>query len=276
MDCHPLVSVIVTTRNEEENIGNCLQSVINQSYKKIELIVVDNKSSDNTVKIAKKFTDKVYNIGPERSVQRNFGVKKACGKYILYLDADMILSKGVIEECVRLCENDDCMGSYIPERIIGEGFWIKIRYFYRSLLDATCIDAVRFIRRDKFIQVGGFDTSLTGPEDWDLSRRIKNLGKVGVINAPRYHNEKIFSFKRFLGKKRYYSKGFDKYAEKWGKDDPVVKKQLGSWYRFIGVFIENGKWGKLVRHPLLTLGMYYLMFRVGCTYLMSRIKKDLC
>lgn len=83
------VSVIITTKNEEKNIASCLESIKNQTYpqEKIEIIVVDNDSIDKTKEIALKYTDKVYNFGPERSAQRNFGVRQAKGKYILYLDS---------------------------------------------------------------------------------------------------------------------------------------------------------------------------------------------
>ncbi len=102
----PVISVIVTTRNEERNIENCLKSIKSQTFpqEKIEIIVVDNNSTDRTVKIAKRYTDKIYNIGPERSAQLNFGVKLAKGTYILFPDADMILSENVISECVEKCE----------------------------------------------------------------------------------------------------------------------------------------------------------------------------
>ena len=73
--------------------------------------------------------------------------------------------------------------------------------------------------------------------------------------------------KDYLNKKSYYAASFDKYVEKWGKDDEDIKKQLGFYYRLIGVFIEQGKWKKLIRRPVLTLGMYYLRFRVGLRYL---------
>lgn len=79
----PLVSIIVTTKNEEKNIATCLRSIINSinssnsTNQNVEIIVVDNNSSDNTVKVAKEFTDKVYNKGPESSAQENFGVEKA-------------------------------------------------------------------------------------------------------------------------------------------------------------------------------------------------------
>lgn len=70
------VSVVLTTRNEEANIRNCLESVRRQTYPDIEIIVVDNNSDDQTKSIALEYTDKVYNLGPERSTQRNFGVEQ--------------------------------------------------------------------------------------------------------------------------------------------------------------------------------------------------------
>jgi len=272
----PLVSVVVTTRNEEKNIANCLQSIRNQSYheEKIEIIVVDNYSSDKTIKMAKKFTDKVYTKGSQRSAQLNFGAIKAKGKYILYPDADMILSEKVIDECVNKCENEGCIALYIPEKIIGNGFWIKIRDFERSFYNATCIDAARFVRRDKFLEMGGFDENMIlGPDDWDFDRRIKGAGKVSIINAPLHHNEGKFNLKKYLEKKSYYSKTIDRYLEKWGKDEIIVKKQLEPWYRLFGVFIENGKWKKLITHPLLALCMYFLRFMVGVQYLQMVIRR---
>jgi glycosyltransferase involved in cell wall biosynthesis len=265
----PLVSVVITTKNEEMHIRNCLKSIKKQTYPsdKIETIVVDNGSSDNTVKIAMEFTDKVFNMGPERSVQRNFGIMRSKGKYVLYLDADMILSKDMIRECVTKCESNGYIALYIPERVIGGGFWIKVRDFERSFYNATYIDAVRFVVKEKFLKTGGFDLSLTGTEDWDLDRKIRKIGKVGIVEAPLYHDEGEFKPKKYVEKKNYYFGTVDRYIQKWGKSDPIVKKQLGSFYRLFGVFVENGKWKKLLRHPLLALGIYILKFMVGIQYL---------
>jgi glycosyltransferase involved in cell wall biosynthesis len=265
----PLVSVIVTTKNEEKNIEHCLQSIKNQTFKNIELIVVDNFSQDQTAEFAKKCSAKVYFKGNERSAQRNYGAKVALGKYLIYLDADMILSPHVIEECVITCEGDRVGALYVPERIVGEGFWIKIRDFERSFYTGTVIDAVRFIRKDLFEKIGGFDESLIGPEDWDLDRRIKEITQVDVIGSALYHNEGRFNLKKYLGKKEYYLQSFENYVRKWGNDDPVIKKQIGLSYRLSGVFIENGKWKRLLTNPTKTLGMFYLRFMVGISYLRS-------
>lgn len=271
-DC-PLVSIIITTRNEEINIQNCLESIKRQSYPldKIEIIVVDNNSTDKTLVIARRYTDKIYNYGPERSAQRNFGARQANGKYILYLDTDMILSEAVISECVNKCEKENLIALYIPERIIGKGFWIKVRDFERSFYNATVIDCVRFFRRDKFLEIDGFDENLNGPEDWDFDRRIKEVGKVDIINSPVYHNEKELKLRKYLDKKFYYAQSFDRYIQKWTRSDPIIKKQFGIWYRFFGVFIENGKWENLLKYPVLMLGMYFLRLLVGLSYL-KRIK----
>jgi len=269
------VSVIITTKNEEKNIANCLKSIKRQVYPQdeIEIISVDNNSTDKTKEIALSYTDKVYNVGPERSAQRNFGVRQATGKYILYLDADMILSKNVVKECVEKCENEDNIALYIPERIIGKGFWIRVRDFERSFYNATVIDCVRFVRRDKFLELGGFDENLTGPEDWDFDRRTRQVGRVDIIEAPIYHNEREFSLKRYLRKKSYYTEKIDRYINKWGGDDRIIRKQLGFWYRYFGVFIEKGEIFKLVKHPVLALGIYFLRGVVGVTYMVCHKKE---
>lgn len=264
------ISVIITTKNEEKNIENCLKSIKEQTYPrdKIEIIVVDNGSTDNTKEIARQYTDKVFNFGPERSAQRNYGINQSQGEYFLYLDADMILNPEAIRECVERVENNqEIAGFYIPEIIAGNSSWNKVRRFERSFYNATPIDCVRFVKKEKFLEVGGFDESMTGPEDWDFDKKIRLSGKVALIKNPIYHNEAEFNLAKYLNKKAYYAKSFDKYTEKWGRGDADIKKQFGFYYRFIGVFIENGKWKKLIRHPILALGMYFLRFLVGLKFL---------
>ena len=57
---------------------------------------------------------------------------------------------------------------------------------------------------------------------------------------------------------------------KAGYNDETTKKQFGFYYRYIGVFIENGKWKKLFAHPLLSLSMYFLLFLRGCVYVLAK------
>ena len=265
-----LISVIITTKNEEKRLEDCLKSVLGQTFpaKNLEIIVVDNDSADRTKEIARRYTEKVFDRGPERSAQRNFGAQKATGNYIFYLDADMTLSKNVISECAEKMENDqNIAGLYIPEIITGKKFWNQVRNFERGLYNGTVVDAVRFVRGDKFLEVGGFDDRLTGPEDWDFDKKIRGVGKVDIIKNPLFHDETGFNLRKYLEKKIYYARDFEKYVVKWGKKDPDVRKQFGFYYRYIGVFVENGKWKKLLRHPILASGMYFLRFLVGVKYI---------
>ena len=97
----PLVSVIVTTYNNQATLDACLASVAAQDYPLVELIVVDNNSTDDTKVIARRYTSKVFNQGPERSAQRNFGVDTARGTYVVIIDSDMELTPSVLSACVN-------------------------------------------------------------------------------------------------------------------------------------------------------------------------------
>ncbi len=267
------VSIVVTTKNEEKHISACLESVRRQDYPadRIEIIIVDNSSTDRTKEIASRFTPLVFDHGPERSAQRNFGIERARGKYILYLDADMTLGDGLLKQCLEKCEREGLAGLYIPEKVVGEGFWIKARDFERSFYDGTCIDAVRFVRRETARKIGGFDENLNGPEDWDFDRRLRTAGKLGIASAVIFHDEGRFNLRRYLKKKSYYSRGFAGYIAKWGESDPEIRKQFGLSYRYLGVFLENGKWRRLVAHPVLAGGMFLLRLMVGLVYLGSQL-----
>lgn len=97
----PIVSVIIPTYCEEHTIEGCLKSIKNQEFKigRIESIVVDSHSPDNTRVVAKKFADKVIDLkarGVGRA--RNVGAKNAEGKILLFVDADTFLEKQFVAE----------------------------------------------------------------------------------------------------------------------------------------------------------------------------------
>lgn len=263
------ISVVVTTKNEEKNLENCLKSIKNQNFSgEIEIIVVDNNSQDKTKEIAQRYTNLVYNFGPERSSQRNFGVAKSTADYFIFLDADMVLSENIIAECVKKIKNNPkTVGLYIPEIILGNSFFNKIRNFERSFYNGTVIDAPRFIKKSVFDETGGFDEQLYAGEDWDLTRRIEKTGLIKIIKDPIYHNEADINLKKYLEKKIYYAGNIDKYISKWEEKDEIIKKQLGFFYRFLVVFFEKGKWKKVLRHPILMVGIYWIKLLVGMVYI---------
>ena len=273
----PLVSIIITTKNEEQNIESCLKCIRCQTYPKecLETIVVDNQSSDRTKELSLSFTDKVFDKGPERSAQRNYGIERAQGEYVIFLDADMVLSEGMVQDCYRVVKQDSHMvGLYISEVVVGDSFFCQVRRFERQFYDGTVIDCARFLKREVFLELGGFDLHMSGPEDWDFDKRLRNKGKVGLVRTPIFHNEEEFNLRKYLAKKGYYAKCFDVYISKWGESEPDLQKQFGFWYRFFGVFFENGKWKRLIANPGLAFGMYFLRIMVGVQFLLRRYKPN--
>ena len=293
----PLVSIVVTTKNEEANISNCLRSLVEQTYTNLELIVVDNNSTDNTKEIARKYTPLVYNKGPERSAQRNEGlIRKARGKYCAYFDADMVMSKFLIEDSVRQLETSQLLGLYVPEIVLGNSLFARVRRFERQFYDGTVIDAARFFRRESFVKVGGFSEDIFksgSGEDWDLDKSIRLIGELGSLkvnhstSALRAENEWLLKLSSGLGvdipaafsgilhnesedklipylrKKRYYATGFQRYINKWGISDRDIQRQFGPTYRLFTVFTESQKWRKVVRNPFLFLGTLGLKVLLG-------------
>lgn len=258
MDKGILVSVIITTKNEGEVIGRLIQSIKNQTFKNSEIILVDNNSTDETLDVARRMKISVYTLGPERSTQRNFGAKQAKGKYLLVLDADMELTSNVISECVKLAESDKKIGEIvIPEESVASNFWGNVKAFERSFYNEKgdqLTDAARFFRKDVFFNAGGYDETITGPEDWDLPETIREMGvKVERIHSKIYHYERINSPFEVAYKKFYYAKLAHRYFKKH-KISVISTKTI---YFLRPVFYKN--WKKLVQNPLMTLGLIIML-----------------
>lgn len=265
------LSVVVPTKNEAKNIGACLGAFRCSAFEgAIECIVVDNNSDDGTCDIARSLGARVFLQGPERCAQRNRGWREARGDWVLFLDADMIMPKETIEEALCACEKRDVDAWYIPERRSGHGLRALARDFERSFYNGTCIDGLRLIRRSALKNVGGYDETLIACEDWDLDRRLLDSGvRTAVFGNHLVHNEAQVTLGRFLAKKAYYSESVGRYRAKWG-EDATVRMQFGLAYRFFGVFVEKGKWRKVLRHPVLFAVMMFERVAVGVVYLLNR------
>jgi glycosyltransferase involved in cell wall biosynthesis len=250
----PLVSIVVTTRNEEEAIGKCLESIRRQTYKKTEILVVDNASGDRTQQVARQFTNHVFDKGPERSAQRNYGARMAKGYYVLFLDADMVLSRTVIEECVRSITRK-IHALIIPEKSQGRGFWAKCKALERTYYEGVgWMEAARFYNKNTFVSLGGFDVDLTGPEDFDLSQRV--IARYGPASISRitsyiYHNEGRIIFWDLLRKKYYYGKKMRRYMNK-NENRSAFQKQANPLSRYVLFFQKPAI---LFSDPIHAVGM---------------------
>lgn len=245
------ISIIIATKNEEKTIGRCLKSIRNQILKEVEVIVVDNYSTDQTTKIARNFGAKVFQAGPERSVQRNFGAKKATGKLLLFLDADMELEKNLLAECFKIAKSGK-EAIIISEKVSGTGFWNRCRALEKSCyLGDELIEAARFYKKGLFLRLGGYDEQLIASEDWDLHQRAKKMGaKIGRTKNFVIHHTQEFNPLASARKKYYYGRNLSQY----------LKKHPGlaiTQYQPVRLaFLRNIK--KLAIHPFLTCGLFIL------------------
>lgn len=147
-----LVSIIVPMYNSEKYIARCIDSLLEQSYENIEIIVVDDGSSDNGVEIIKKYTDNRINIYQKKnegvSATRNFGIEKSNGDFVLFVDSDDYVSKDIVKimldkvnniKSMVLCNNDEIWHNRIEKRIL----------FSEDTVELNKIDILRAIASGK-------------------------------------------------------------------------------------------------------------------------------
>ena len=113
MDKSIKISIIIPMYNVENYIAECLDSILNQNIKEIEVIIIDDGSTDNSNNIAQEYCDKypffiMYkqkNSG--QSIARNLGIKKARGEYLFFLDSDDYIEKNSLENIYNICKEND-------------------------------------------------------------------------------------------------------------------------------------------------------------------------
>ncbi|MBU0929856.1 MAG: glycosyltransferase [Nanoarchaeota archaeon] len=228
------LSIIIPTLNEERDLPNLLNSIKKQSFNDYEIIVADNKSKDKTRSIAKKFKCRIVKGGlpPEA---RNNGAKIAKGDYLLFLDADVILSHNFLEETLNEFESrkiDIATTEFIPlsDKKIDKMMYdfsnnfVKAIQFIKPFGAGFCI----LIKKDIHNKIKGFNENLVLCEDHDYNQRAAKFGKFRVLKKP-----KIFiSVRRF---------------EKEGRRTLALKYAKSTIYHIIGGKIKKNsvkyEWG---------------------------------
>ncbi|NHN54956.1 glycosyltransferase family 2 protein [Calidifontibacter sp. DB0510] len=210
----PLVTVVVPTRNNERTIEACLASVREQSYPRVELIVVDNHSSDATPQIAQRYADLLLTAGPERSAQRNAGIERAQGEWVLWLDSDMILPPTSVQVAMETAERTGADAVALPERTIGDGFWTACRALERECyLDQPLLHNPRLLRRELLTGAGAFHLGMSGPEDADLRLRLRAAGRrIELAPIVVDHDEGRLTVADVLRKRYYYGRSIPAFA----------------------------------------------------------------
>ncbi len=193
------LSIVIPTLNEEEYLPKLLYALVRQSFKDFEVIVVDAKSKDKTEDRAKYFSShlNLKFLSSDRAspaIQRNLGAKAAKGDYLLFLDADVIVTINFLRDIVhefdeRYIECATCLLIPISDKLIDKMMHGAVNFMVRTAqyTDPYAPGACILCTKRLFNRILGFDESLTLCEDHDLVGRAKELSKFRVLRSQRIY-----------------------------------------------------------------------------------------
>jgi glycosyltransferase involved in cell wall biosynthesis len=211
----PLVSVVMPAYNHAAYICDALDSVLHEGYPNLEVVVIDDGSTDNTLAIATEWAAQHMEVPIRIRSQANAGltrtlnrlVNEADGEYVTYLASDdRLLPGGIARRVLFLEAHPDLSAVFGDSRMINEvGDLVRPRNLSRDAADRTSRDAAAEIvshwgvmgcvilyRRDRIMKMGGYDESLS-IEDWDFYLRLASRGEIAyldeVVADYRWHGE---------------------------------------------------------------------------------------
>jgi glycosyltransferase involved in cell wall biosynthesis len=260
---NPLVSVVIPTYNEERDIADCINSLLKQSYKPIEIIIVDDGSKDKTREIVKKFKCvkliKGEHKGPGFS--RNKGAKKAKGKILSFVDADMTFDKDYIKHLVTPIIEGKSIGT--EERFQKAGnlknVWSKCWGSYTRGYPENVKkgNVFRAILKKEFFKMGGFDPKY-GYAD-DITFYFKYGVKSDIIDGAVCYHRNAENIKEIWKQSRWIGASF---PMRWSVLNIFIINFLLTLSLFIigPVLIPLFSAKKLIRERKINLIFYYIVF----------------
>lgn len=248
MDKKQTISVVIPVYNREKTIDRCISSIINQTYKPLEIIVVDDGSSDSTVSLVEQWIDKSNEIQIKMYKQshlgaqaaRNKGIREAKGKWIAFLDSDdewcaNRLQRN-IEELVKLNREDVVICSTCYLKGNGEIWKLpgKSGNVYRDLLSNPWpMFQGMLVKKSIMEEIGYLDEECPSYQEWDTAIRLAEKYEFLFINEPLfiyYINQEIDTIsnnneRTLLGYKYVFYKHKQEVYKYCGRK--IVKKHYG-------------------------------------------------
>ena len=220
-----LFSIIIPTYNRADFIHKTINSAIAQTYTDFEIIVVDDGSTDNTQEIVEKIKDKRIHYykkeNAERGAARNYGIKKANGNYITFLDSDDLLYPNYLEEAHNFIELQSDISFFFQsyDTITPHGVVISNSNKYRKNIHEELITKGNFIacqgvfiKRDIMLSnLFHENRTLAGSEDYELWLRLWRQGKkfnrkllmIKLLFEDNIVSEKLTPYKRIISSNAY-------------------------------------------------------------------------
>ena len=293
----PLVSVIVPLYNAAPFIGEALMSVLGSTYRPIEIVVVDDGSTDDSLRIAQTFAQQhkevlvFHQSNAGVSAARNHAIREAHGEYILPLDADDKIGATYIEHAVDAMREDirvvGCRAQFIGAK---SGEWKLPEYSPELLARKNMIHICSLFRKADWTHVGGFCEEEIYREDWSFWLSLMELGgtyvrlnEIGLYYRVQPHSRRQHAktqkriivdamnrlhsayMERYLGGPLHYHRSWSKFRNRFRS-----VKQIGTFDRWTeGEIIDarrnilrltDGIVVKRFRTPDLFHGIWYGIF----------------
>ncbi|HRD66719.1 MAG TPA: glycosyltransferase [Candidatus Competibacter sp.] len=220
----PFVSIIIPSYNESKYIRLCLESLRNLNYPedKLEIIIIDNGSTDDTVVICSEYTSKIY-IALNLTVAglRNFGADKAIGKIYAFIDADCIADVDWLKNAIKVLKQEDNCVTGSKCNVPPDAGWVEKVWFSQKTKGRAEVVYINsgnlIIPKEIFNKIGGFNESLKTGEDYDLCLRAKKITKIisdNSVNVVHLGNPKTLG--SFLKREIWHGLGsFSSLKNKW-------------------------------------------------------------
>lgn len=184
------ISVVIPVYNASKTIEKCLNGIFNQTFKNLQVIAVNDGSTDNSHEILKKFGRQITIVDqPNKgaSKARNVGAALATGEYVIFCDADILMKKNMIERMYNVLQRTpNASFAYSSFRFGGKKFKLW-PYSKQKLFEMPYIHTTSLIRKKDF---PGFDEKLKRFQDWDLWLTMASRGHIG-----KFIPEVLFSVK---------------------------------------------------------------------------------
>lgn len=207
MKKNPLLSIIIPTYNEEKDISQAIKSLQKQSYKKFEIIIVDDGSTDETTRVVSEFEGvrvlRQNHKGP--GAARNLGARNANGEILILVDADMTFDKDYLKNLIKPIIEKNVLGTeeQIQNSTNDKNIWSRCWGKLRTNPNNKKGKIFRAIKKDEFLRLGGFDSKHGYADDQTFLFKY-NLKSDIAEGAICYHNNpetlaEVYNQSKWLG-----------------------------------------------------------------------------